>query len=65
MIAAEAPRCRTKSHGGCAPATPTENHNLPLKAKQKAPLALPLVGSERCGAEQDWQCNLPELAMLV
>jgi len=65
MISAEAARCCTKPHGGCAPATPTEDQNLPLKAKQKAPLALPLVGSERCGAEQDWQCNLPEWAVLV
>jgi len=65
MISAEAARCCTKPHGGCAPATPTENQNLPLKAKQKAPLSLPLVGSERRGSEQDWQCNLSEWAVLV
>jgi hypothetical protein len=65
MISAETARRRIKPHGGCVPATPTENQNPPLKAKQKAPLALPLVGSERCGSEQDWQCNLPEPTVLV
>ena len=65
MIAAEAPRQCTKPHGGCAPATPTENQNLPLKAKQKALLSLPLVGSERYGSDQDWQYNLPQRAVLV
>ena len=65
MISAQAPRCRTKPHGGCAPATPTENQNLPLKAKQKAPFSLPLVGSERYGADQNRQYNLPERAVLM
>jgi len=65
MISAEAAKCRTKPHGGCAPAAPTENQNLPLKTKQKAPFSLPLVGSERYGAKQDWQCNLPERTVLV
>jgi hypothetical protein len=52
-------------NGGCAPATPIENQNLPLKAKPKAFASLPLVGVQGCWSERNCQPNLPKLVILV
>jgi hypothetical protein len=55
----------SEPNGGCAPATPNENQNLPLKAKPKASISLPLVGGQVCWSERNERRILPKLAGLV